>query len=66
MSATARKPRTTFEDLKVYQVAREFRKAMYRIAGRLPDVDKPTGSKAREASPIYDDAEIDDDSGFSI
>ena len=26
----------TFEDLEVYQVAREFRKAMYRVAKRLP------------------------------
>jgi four helix bundle protein len=40
MSASARKPPATFEDLKVYQVAREFRKAMYRVAGRLPDVEK--------------------------
>jgi four helix bundle protein len=40
MSATERKPPATFEDLKVYQVAREFRKAMYRIATRLPDVEK--------------------------
>jgi four helix bundle protein len=40
MSANARKTPATFEDLKVYQVAREFRKAMYRIAGRLPDVEK--------------------------
>src|SRR5438874_2304866 len=30
----------TFEDLEVYQVAREFRKAMYRIARRLPDIEK--------------------------
>src|SRR5437762_11522306 len=30
----------TFEDLEVYQVAREFRKAMYRIAKRLPDIEK--------------------------
>jgi four helix bundle protein len=30
----------TFEDLEVYQVAREFRKAMYRIAKRLPDFEK--------------------------
>jgi four helix bundle protein len=154
MSASARKPPATFEDLKVYQVAREFRKAMYRVAGRLPDVEKfglasqirraavsltnniaeghgryhyldqikftlqsrgsleeliddlnvcgdeeylgieeidslkqqgwrirqltdgyirylrqqkgPAGSKARETSPIYDDAAIDDDSRFSI
>src|SRR5213082_3887566 len=32
--------RATFEDLEVYQVAREFRKAMYRIAKRLPDIEK--------------------------
>jgi four helix bundle protein len=30
----------TFEDLEVYQVAREFRKAMYRIARRLPGEEK--------------------------
>src|SRR5438309_7668213 len=30
----------TFEDLEVYQVAREFRKAMYRIAKRLPDIEQ--------------------------
>ena len=30
----------TFEDLEVYQVAREFRKAMYRVANQLPDVEK--------------------------
>ena len=30
----------TFEDLKVYQVAREFRKAMYRVARRLPEEEK--------------------------
>ena len=30
----------TFEDLEVYQVAREFRKAMYRIAARLPVEEK--------------------------
>jgi four helix bundle protein len=40
MSATPRKPPATFEDLKVYQVAREFRKAMYGIARRLPDTEK--------------------------
>jgi four helix bundle protein len=31
---------STFEDLEVYQVAREFRKAMYRVAKQLPDVEK--------------------------
>src|SRR5438045_9576518 len=40
MSATQNKAAATFEDLKVYQVAREFRKAMYGIARRLPDIEK--------------------------
>jgi four helix bundle protein len=30
----------TFEDLEVYQVAREFRKAMYKVAKRLPEEEK--------------------------
>src|SRR4030095_2306875 len=30
----------TFEDLEVYQVAREFRKAVYRVAKRLPQEEK--------------------------
>ena len=30
----------TFEDLEVYQVAREFRKTMYRVARRLPEEEK--------------------------
>jgi four helix bundle protein len=30
----------TFEDLEVYQVAREFRKGMYRVAKRLPEIEK--------------------------
>ncbi len=30
----------TFEDLEAYQVAREFRKKMYGVARRLPDVEK--------------------------
>jgi four helix bundle protein len=30
----------TFEDLEVYQVAREFRRAMYRVARRLPEEEK--------------------------
>jgi four helix bundle protein len=33
-------PYQTFEDLEVYQVAREFRKAMYRVARKLPDIEK--------------------------
>jgi four helix bundle protein len=31
---------STFEDLEVYRVAQEFRKAMYRIARELPGIDK--------------------------
>jgi len=31
---------STFEDLEVYQVAREFRKAMYRVASKLPETEK--------------------------
>lgn len=31
---------STFEDLEVYQVAREFRKAMYRVARQLPEIEK--------------------------
>ena len=34
------KPYQTFEDLEVYQVAREFRKAMYRVAKRLRQEEK--------------------------
>jgi four helix bundle protein len=30
----------TFEDLEVYQVAREFRKTIYRVARRLPEIEK--------------------------
>jgi four helix bundle protein len=33
-------PHSTFEDLEVYQVAREFRKAMYQVARRLPEEEK--------------------------
>jgi four helix bundle protein len=32
--------RSTFEDLEVNQIACEFRKAMYRVARRLPDIEK--------------------------
>ena len=40
----------TFEDLKVYQVAREFRKAMYRVARRLPEEEKfASASQIRRA-----------------
>ena len=31
---------STFENLEVYRAAREFRKAMYRIARSLPDIEK--------------------------
>src|SRR5213082_2277439 len=34
------KPYQTFEDLEVYQVARGFRKAMYRVGRRLPEIEK--------------------------
>jgi four helix bundle protein len=30
----------TFEDLEAYQAAREFRKAMYALARRLPEIEK--------------------------
>jgi len=35
-----RRKTSTFEDLEVYQVAREFRKKMYGIAKRLPEIEK--------------------------
>src|SRR6266496_872519 len=31
---------STFEDLEVYRVAREFRKAMYGVVKRLPEVER--------------------------
>ena len=42
MSTQQKEPRSfrTFEDLEVYQAAREFRKAMYGLARRLPDFEK--------------------------
>src|SRR3989440_12988655 len=40
MSAMGKTSPSTFEDLEVYQVAREFRKAMYRIAKLLPAEEK--------------------------
>src|SRR5215471_8744256 len=33
-------PFKTFEDLEVYQVAREFRKSMYKLSHGLPDFEK--------------------------
>ena len=41
----------TFEDLEVYQVAREFRKKMYGVTRRLPDFEKyDLGSQIRRAA----------------
>lgn len=41
----------TFEDLEVYQVAREFRKAMYGVNRRLPSFEKfELGSQIRRAA----------------
>ena len=41
----------TFEDLEVYQVAREFRKAMYRVNRQLPSLEKfELGSQIRRAA----------------
>jgi four helix bundle protein len=42
MKRTENRPKhyQTFEDLEVYQVALEFRKAMYRVARRLPEEEK--------------------------
>src|SRR5437899_7489864 len=41
----------TFEDLDVYQVAREFRKKMYGVTRRLPDFEKyDLGSQIRRAA----------------
>src|SRR5438874_6297632 len=39
-AASKRNEFKTFEDLEVYQVAREFRKAMYAVSRRLPDFEK--------------------------
>ena len=41
----------TFEDLEVYQIARDFRKAMYQVNRRLPDFEKfDLGSQIRRAA----------------
>ena len=39
-TSSERKEFRTFEDLEVYQVAREFRKKMYAVTRRLPDFEK--------------------------
>jgi four helix bundle protein len=50
-TATAQKRYRTFEDLEVYQVAREFRKAMYRGNRELPSPEKfELGSQIRRAA----------------
>jgi four helix bundle protein len=46
-----RKEFRTFEDLDVYQVAREFRKKMYAVTRQLPDFEKyDLGSQIRRAA----------------
>ena len=46
-----RKEFRTFEDLDVYQVAREFRKKMYAVTRQLPDLEKyDLGSQIRRAA----------------
>jgi four helix bundle protein len=41
----------TFEDLEVYQIARQFRKVMYRVNRRLPSFEKfELGSQIRRAA----------------
>src|SRR5438045_6254614 len=46
-----RKEFRTFEDLDVYQVAREFRKKMYAVTRQLPDREKyDLGSQIRRAA----------------
>ena len=50
-TSSERKEFRTFEDLEVYQVAREFRKKMYAVTRRLPDFEKyDLGSQIRRAS----------------
>jgi four helix bundle protein len=49
--ATDQKRYRTFEDLEVYQVAREFRNAMYRVNRQLPSFERfELGSQIRHAS----------------
>jgi four helix bundle protein len=49
--ATDQKRYRTFEDLEVYQVAREFRKAMYHVNRQLPSFEKfELGRQVRRAS----------------
>src|SRR5215813_14491574 len=50
-AAADQKPYRTFEDLEVYQIAREFRKTMYRVNRQLPSFEKfELGSQIRRAA----------------
>jgi four helix bundle protein len=50
-SSAGQKRYRIFEDLEVYQVAREFRKAMYQVNRRLPSFEKfELGSQVRRAA----------------
>jgi four helix bundle protein len=50
-SVASNKAYRTFEDLEVYQLARGFRKAMYAVNRRLPDIEKfELGSQIRRAA----------------
>jgi hypothetical protein len=42
----------TFEDLEVYKVAREFRKAMYKISHQLPDFENSNFPAKSEVRPF--------------
>src|SRR5437667_12793780 len=46
------KRHSTFEDLEVYQLAREFRKPMYRVAKRLPDIEKFGFASQTRRAPV--------------
>jgi len=50
-SPPSQPPYRTFEELEVYQLAREFRKLMYQVNRRLPDLEKfELGSQIRRAA----------------
>src|SRR5260370_32534710 len=51
MQTSTNGPFRTFEDLEVYQVAREFRKEMYAVSRKLPGFEKfELASQIRRAS----------------
>lgn len=51
MQSTTPHPFRTFEDLEAYQLAREFRKAMYAVTRRMPDFEKfELASQVRRAA----------------